>query len=168
MTAGSVPSLAGLFTRNWWLMLFRGIVAILFGIFALRRPGMTLAALVLLFGAYALIDGAFSLFGAIAGWRHREDRWLLLLEGFIGLGAGFVTLQAPDDAMLRGVLIKLAADRQLELDESVVRYLLSHIERSFAAVRAAVIALDNEALRQGRPVSRSLAAQLLLGSGQEA
>jgi uncharacterized membrane protein HdeD (DUF308 family) len=85
----------GLFTRNWWVMLLRGIVAILFGIFALRRPGMTLSALVLLFGVYALVDGVFSLFGAIAGWRHREDRWLLLLEGLIGLAVGFVTLQVP-------------------------------------------------------------------------
>jgi chromosomal replication initiation ATPase DnaA len=79
-----------------------------------------------------------------------------------------VSLQAPDDAMLRGVLMKLAADRQLELDESVVRYLLSHIERSFAAARAAVVALDNEALRQGRPVTRALAAELFRGDGEEA
>jgi len=71
-----------------------------------------------------------------------------------------VTLQAPDDPMLRAVLVKLAADRQLALDESVVRYLTTHIERSFAAARAAVIALDNEALRQRRPPTRALAAQL--------
>jgi len=71
-----------------------------------------------------------------------------------------VTLQAPDDPMLRAVLIKLAADRQLALDESVVRYLTTHIERSFAAARAAVIALDNEALRQRRPPTRALAAEL--------
>ena len=62
--------------------------------------------------------------------------------------------------MLSGVIIKLAADRQLALDESVVRYLSTHIERSFAAARAAVIALDNEALRQGRPPTRALAAEL--------
>ncbi len=79
-----------------------------------------------------------------------------------------VTLQAPDDAMLRGVIIKLAADRQLALDDSVVRYLLSHVERSFAAARAAVIALDNEALRQGRPASRALAAELFRDSAEEA
>jgi len=71
-----------------------------------------------------------------------------------------VTLQAPDDAMLRGVIVKLAADRQLTLDEAVVRYLASRIERSFAAARAAVIALDEEALRQGRPASRALAAEM--------
>ena len=79
-----------------------------------------------------------------------------------------VSLQAPDDATLRGVIIKLAADRQLALDESVVRYLLSHIERSFAAARAAMIALDNEALRQGRPVTRALAAELFRDSEEEA
>ena len=71
-----------------------------------------------------------------------------------------VTLQAPDDAMLRAVMVKLAADRQLKLDEAVVSYLSSHIERSFAAARAAVIALDNEALRLGRPPSRVLAADM--------
>jgi chromosomal replication initiation ATPase DnaA len=79
-----------------------------------------------------------------------------------------IALQAPDDSMLRGVIIKLAADRQLALDESVVRYLLSHIERSFAAARTAVIALDNEALRQRRPVTRMLAAELFRDAGEEA
>jgi chromosomal replication initiation ATPase DnaA len=69
-------------------------------------------------------------------------------------------LQAPDDAMLRGVMVKLAADRQLDLHEGVVSYLSTHIERSFAAARAAVIALDKEALRQGRPPSRALAAEM--------
>jgi chromosomal replication initiation ATPase DnaA len=76
-----------------------------------------------------------------------------------------VTVQAPDDAMLRGVIIKLAADRQLALDESVVSYLSTHIERSFAAARAALIALDNEALRRGRPPTRALAAELFRDRG---
>jgi chromosomal replication initiation ATPase DnaA len=70
------------------------------------------------------------------------------------------TLHAPDDAMLRAVIVKVAADRQLALDEAVVRYVAHRIERSFAAARAAVITLDNEALRQGRPVTRALAAEL--------
>lgn len=76
-----------------------------------------------------------------------------------------VALQAPDDAMLRAVIVKLATDRQLMLDETVVRYIATHIERSFAAVRAAVIALDKEALRQGRPVTRALAADVLRQRG---
>jgi chromosomal replication initiation ATPase DnaA len=71
-----------------------------------------------------------------------------------------VTLQAPDDVMLRGLIVKLASDRQLMLDENVVNYLSTHIERSFAAARSAVVLLDEEALRQGRPPSRALASEL--------
>ena len=71
-----------------------------------------------------------------------------------------VLLQPPDDAMLRAVIVKLAADRQLELDQSVVSYLTTRIERSFAAARVAVVALDNEALRQRRPPTRALAAEI--------
>ncbi len=74
-------------------------------------------------------------------------------------------LQAPDDAMLRGVMVKLAADRQLILDDSLVSYIASRIERSFAAARSAVIALDQEALRQSRPPSRALAAELFRDRG---
>jgi chromosomal replication initiation ATPase DnaA len=74
-----------------------------------------------------------------------------------------VTLQPPDDAMLRVVIVKLATDRQLTLDETVVSYLLTRIERSFAAARAAVVALDEEALRRGRPATRALAAELFRG-----
>jgi len=71
-----------------------------------------------------------------------------------------VTLRAPDDAMLRAVIVKLAADRQLALDDSVVAFIATRIERSFAAARAAVIALDNEALRQSRAPTRALAAEI--------
>ena len=71
------------------------------------------------------------------------------------------TLEAPDDAMVRAVIVKLAMDRQLALDESVVGLIATRIERSFAAARAAVIALDNEALRQRRAPTRALAAEVL-------
>jgi uncharacterized membrane protein HdeD (DUF308 family) len=95
MPTDIVPPMIGLFTKNWWVLLLRGIVAVLFGILAITRPGITLAVLVLLFGIYALVDGCFALFAAIGGWSHREDRWLLLLEGFIGIGAGILTMRAP-------------------------------------------------------------------------
>jgi len=72
-----------------------------------------------------------------------------------------VALSAPDDALLRAVLVKLFADRQLGVDSSLVSYLVTRIERSFAAARAAVEALDREALRMQRPVTRALAAELM-------
>jgi chromosomal replication initiation ATPase DnaA len=71
-----------------------------------------------------------------------------------------VTLAAPDDALLRALIVKLAADRQILLDDMVVNFLVNRIERSFASARAAVARLDEEAMRQHRPVTRALAAEL--------
>jgi chromosomal replication initiation ATPase DnaA len=71
-----------------------------------------------------------------------------------------VALDAPDDALLRAVIVKLFADRQLAVDEGVVGFLATRIERSFAAARAAVARLDREALRLKRPVTRALAREL--------
>jgi chromosomal replication initiation ATPase DnaA len=72
-----------------------------------------------------------------------------------------VPLLPPDDALFRALIVKFCADRQLAIDENVVSYLATRIERSYAAARRAVELLDTEALRQGRPVTRALAAELL-------
>ncbi|MET0222668.1 MAG: DnaA/Hda family protein [Tardiphaga sp.] len=72
-----------------------------------------------------------------------------------------VHLLPPDDQLFRALIVKFCADRQLQIDESVVSYVASRIERSFAAARRTVELLDGEALRLGRPVTRALAAELL-------
>jgi chromosomal replication initiation ATPase DnaA len=72
-----------------------------------------------------------------------------------------VTLLPPDDQLFRALIVKFCADRQLAIDETVVAYLTTRIERSYAAVRQTVELLDSEALRLGRPVTRALAADLL-------
>ena len=72
-----------------------------------------------------------------------------------------VSLSPPDDQLFRALIVKFCADRQLTVDEAVVSYLTTRIERSYAAVRQAVELLDSEALRLGRPVTRALAAELL-------
>ena len=72
-----------------------------------------------------------------------------------------VTLLPPNDQLLRALIVKFCADRQLAVDETVVSYLATRIERSYAAARQAVELLDTEALRLGRPVTRALAAELL-------
>ena len=71
-----------------------------------------------------------------------------------------VALAAPDDALLRALIVKLAVDRQIALDESLVSYVANRIERSFAAAHHAVQRLDEEAMRQHRPVTRALAVEL--------
>jgi chromosomal replication initiation ATPase DnaA len=70
-------------------------------------------------------------------------------------------LLPPDDQLFRALIVKFCADRQMVIDEAVVSFLATRIERSFAAARQAVELLDTEALRLGRPVTRALAAELM-------
>ena len=72
-----------------------------------------------------------------------------------------VALTAPDDVLLRGVLVKLFADRQIAVDESLVGFLAKRMERSIAAARSLVAELDREAMRRQRPLTRALAAEIL-------
>ena len=72
-----------------------------------------------------------------------------------------VSVLPPDDQLFRALIVKLCADRQLTVDETVVGYLANRIERSYAAARDTVALLDREALRLGRPITRSLAAEIL-------
>ena len=76
-----VQSLATTMARNWWVVLLRGLVAIFFGVLTWARPGISLAALVLVFGGFALADGVLALWAAVTGRRHHEDWWVLMLEG---------------------------------------------------------------------------------------
>jgi uncharacterized membrane protein HdeD (DUF308 family) len=82
-------------TGHWWAMALRGGVAILFGLAALLRPGIALEALILLFGAYMLVDGVFAIVGVFGGTRGDMPRWLLLLEGIAGIVAGLLAFVLP-------------------------------------------------------------------------
>jgi len=104
-------------------------------------------------------QGAFMLITALAapsGWTLKVPDLASRLRAL-----PVVELGPPDDALLRAVLVKLFADRQLAIDESLLTYLLNRIDRSFAAAREAVERLDREALRLRRPVTRALAVEAL-------
>jgi uncharacterized membrane protein HdeD (DUF308 family) len=83
------------FVNNWWSLVIRGLVAILLGIITLAWPGITLGALVLLFGAYTLIDGIFSIAGAWHASRLHERWGALVFEGIAGIIAAAVTFAWP-------------------------------------------------------------------------
>jgi len=89
---------------KWSSLLVRGIVSILFGVAAFAWPGITLAALVLLFGAYALVDGVAALAAAVERGA-RPHRWLLVVDGLFGVAAGVVTLFWPGITLLALVFI---------------------------------------------------------------
>ena len=80
-------------SRNWWVLAVRGVLAVLFGVLAFASPGSTLGALVLLFGAYAVVDGVLALYHAVADGT--ASRGLLALEGLVGVLAGIGTLVYP-------------------------------------------------------------------------
>ena len=90
--------------RNWWALALRGLAAMLFGLLTFFLPGITLVTLVLLFGAYALVDGIFNV---IAFIRVAAHQWALLIEGVIGVVAGIMTFMWP--AITALVLLYLIA-----------------------------------------------------------
>jgi uncharacterized membrane protein HdeD (DUF308 family) len=86
--------------RNWGWVALRGAIALLFGLLALSRPGITLSALVLLFGAYALADGVFTVISAIAN-RKGQPHWVAVLFGGIcGIVIGLLTFAYPGTTTL--------------------------------------------------------------------
>jgi uncharacterized membrane protein HdeD (DUF308 family) len=81
--------------RNWWAVVLRGVAGIIFGILAFIMPVATLVALVLLFGAYALVDGIFNIVAAATGRGGGRSWWSLVLAGLVGIGAALVTFFTP-------------------------------------------------------------------------
>jgi uncharacterized membrane protein HdeD (DUF308 family) len=82
-------------TRNWWLILARGLVSIIFGVLAFIWPGLTLLALTLLYGAYALVDGIICLTAAITGSDKSTSTGWLVLVGILGVAVGVLTFAWP-------------------------------------------------------------------------
>lgn len=86
---------ADVLSRNWWVVLLRGVASILFGIVTLVAPGISLGALVLVFGAYALADGILAIASAVRRRSSSDRWWVLLAEGLMSLAAGVVALVVP-------------------------------------------------------------------------
>ena len=154
----------GQIARNWWVFLLRGIVAILFGVLAFLRPGITLEALVLLFAFWALFDGVFSLIGSIGAAEAREPWWPLVLIGLLGIAAGILTLRYPGVtalallfviafwSILRGIIEIAAAVRLRDLIQGEWWFILGGIASIVFGVLVVMY-----------PVSGLLAAVWLLG-----
>jgi uncharacterized membrane protein HdeD (DUF308 family) len=80
--------------KNWWLLLLRGIAAIIFGVLAFAWPGVTLLTLILFYGAFALVDGVLAIIAAITGGAP-GSRWWLAIVGLLGIAAGLLTFLMP-------------------------------------------------------------------------
>jgi uncharacterized membrane protein HdeD (DUF308 family) len=80
--------------KNWWMVLLRGVCAIVFGVLSFVWPGVTLLTLVILYGAYALADGVFAIAAAIMGGTP-APRWWLVVVGLLGIAVGIMTFAWP-------------------------------------------------------------------------
>jgi uncharacterized membrane protein HdeD (DUF308 family) len=88
------PKMLHALAKNWWLLLLRGLCAILFGVLTFLWPGVTLITLVLFYGAYAFLDGVLAL-GAATKGGAMAPRWWLVIVGLLGIAAGLLTLFWP-------------------------------------------------------------------------
>jgi uncharacterized membrane protein HdeD (DUF308 family) len=124
-----MQTLETVLSHLWWTILLRGVVAILFGLIAFVWPGVTLAALVLLFGGYALVDGIAAVILGIKEYGDRERWWATLIGGVVSIGAGIITFLMPGLtalalltviavwAVIRGILDIIAAIRLRDVIE---------------------------------------------------
>jgi uncharacterized membrane protein HdeD (DUF308 family) len=80
--------------KNWWMLLLRGIAAIIFGVLALAWPGMTLLTLIMFYGVFALVDGVFAIIAAIGGGAP-APRWWLAVVGLLGIATGLLMFMMP-------------------------------------------------------------------------
>ena len=96
------------YTSSWWALVLRGLAAIAFGVLAFVWPQITLTALVFLWGAYALVDGAFAIAAGVKSHGENKRWWVLLLEGILGVAAGLVAFLVPGITAL-ALLVLIAA-----------------------------------------------------------
>jgi uncharacterized membrane protein HdeD (DUF308 family) len=87
--------MVALLARNWWAIGIRGAVAILFGLIALFLPGATMLSLVIVFAAYAFVDGVFGIISAVRAAREHERWGFLVLEGLVNIAAAAVAVLWP-------------------------------------------------------------------------
>lgn len=85
-----------IFTRNWWVFLLRGLLAVIFGVLALVWPEITLITLVILFGGFVLLEGILNLLIGIVSSETNRRWWVTLIEGILGIGVAVLTFVWPN------------------------------------------------------------------------
>lgn len=86
--------------QNWWALVLRGLAGIVFGLAAFFLPGITLVALMLMFGIFAFVDGLFNVVGAVTAAHGTDRRWALFLEGVVGMIVGVMAVFLPGKTVL--------------------------------------------------------------------
>lgn len=157
--------LVSILSRSWWLLLLRGLAAIVFGVLTWFQPGISIAALVLLFGAYSMSDGILGVWTAIIGRKDHEHWWVLLLEGLLGIGVGVLTFLVPGItalALLFYIAIWAIATGVLEIVAAI--RLRKDIKGEWALILAGLASVLFGVLLVAQPAAGALALLWLIAS----
>jgi uncharacterized membrane protein HdeD (DUF308 family) len=159
-----VAQFSSILRRGWWLLLLRGMVAILFGVILWVEPAISLGALVLLFGTYCLVDGLFAVWTAIAGAKDHEHWWVLLLGGLVGIGVGILTFMVPAItalALLFYIAIWAIATGVLEIVAAI--RLRKEIDNEWLLLVAGLVSVAFGVLLAARPGAGALGLLWMIG-----
>jgi uncharacterized membrane protein HdeD (DUF308 family) len=152
------------FTGSWWALVLRGIAAILFGVLAFVWPHLTLTALVFLFGAYALVDGAFSIIAGLKSHAENKRWWLLLIVGLLSIAAGVYAFIIPAiTALLLLILIASWAIVTGAFEIAAAIQLRKHIKGEWLLALSGIISILFGAVLLYNPVAGALAVVWLIG-----
>ena len=160
---GQLVDLIGEIPRHWWVVALRGLAAVIFGVLAFIWPGMTIAALVLFFGAYAIVDGVLAVYTA---FRSRGQHfWATLLEGIVSIGAGVVTFFWPGITAL-ALLFVIAAWAILTgvLEIYAAISLRKAIHNEWALIFSGALSVIFGVLLVAQPGAGALAVAWLIGA----
>src|ERR1700730_12147317 len=103
-----VTAMNRLLAKNWWALAVRGVLGIVYGVITFLVPAATMLSLVLLFSAYALVDGVFAIVAAVRAARARESWGLLVLEGIVDIAVGVLAFLWPGLTVVAFVLMVAA------------------------------------------------------------
>ena len=150
--------------QNWWAFVVRGVVGIVFGVLTFVWPGLTLAALIILFGAYALVEGIFNVISAIRG-VGAKPRWLLAIEGVVSIAAGVVTFAWPGlTALVLAYVIAGWAIVTGALEIAAAIRLRERIQGEWALVVGGILSILFGLLMAAAPAAGALALVLWIGA----
>jgi len=151
--------------RNWWSLVIRGLAAILLGVITVFSPGITLGALVLVFGIYALIDGLVSIAGAVKAIQKHERWGILIFEGIAGIAVFIITIAWPAITALSLVYVIAAWALITGVFEIAAAIRLrKHIEHEWLLALTGVASLILGVLMIAVPLAGALAIALWVGA----
>jgi len=156
---------ADLLSQSWKFLLLRGLAAIAFGVLTWMRPGISILALMFVFGTYALVDGVIASWAGLRGRKTNEHWSVLLLGGLVGIAVGVATLMMPLRtawALLLLVAIWAIVRGALEITAGI--YARKEIEGEWVLIFAGIVSMLFGVVLLSHPLSGGIAMLAMIAA----